>query len=207
MRTDYTDSSSGLASSTLTVQSATLTSNVTCGSAGSGGPYTTATSITGISNPPITVGYCYVYTLTGTDNVGNTVNISTTVKVPFAGIDWTSVTTSNNRTVTCNYTTITAVACSVSGVGNGGTFTAKVRLIDPSQASVNNTTGSTITANQATTGQGSSTPASVTIAQNASASAATFTLTLSNGSNKTATITATIVVNGVTYTVNCQVTT
>jgi hypothetical protein len=45
----------------------------------------------------------------------------------------------------------------------------------------------------------------VTIAQNASASAATFTVSLNNGANKTATITATIVVNGVTYTVNCVV--
>ncbi len=45
----------------------------------------------------------------------------------------------------------------------------------------------------------------MTIAQNASASAATFTVTLNNGANKTATITATIVVNGVTYTVNCAV--
>ena len=48
-------------------------------------------------------------------------------------------------------------------------------------------------------------PAVVTIAQNASASAATFTVTLANGNNKTAMITATIVVNGVTYTVNCAV--
>ena len=148
-----------------------------------------------------------MYILAGTDNVGNTVNISTTVKVPFAGIDWTNITTSNNRTVSCNYTTITAVTCSVSGVGSGGTFTAKVGLIDANQALVNNTTGSTITVNQTTTGQGTSTPATVTIAQSASASAATFTLTLNNGSNKTATITATIVVNGVTYTVNCQVST
>ena len=34
---------------------------------------------------------------------------------------------------------------------------------------------------------------------------AAFTVTLNNGNNKTATITATIVVNGVTYTVNCAV--
>lgn len=38
-----------------------------------------------------------------------------------------------------------------------------------------------------------------------SARSTAFTLTLNNGANKTATITATIVVNGVTYTVNCQV--
>jgi len=44
----------------------------------------------------------------------------------------------------------------------------------------------------------------VTLAQNGAASG-TFTLTLSNGLNKTATIVASITVNGVTYTVNCVV--
>ena len=127
-RTDYTDGGSGLASSTLTVRSATLTSNSTCGAAGSGGPYTSATTISGTTNPTITVGYCYLYTLTGTDKVGNATSVSTLVKVPFAGIDWTNITTSNNRTVSCTYTTITAVTCSVSGVGSGGTFTAAVEL-------------------------------------------------------------------------------
>ena len=184
-----------------------MTSNSTCGAAGSGGPYTSATTISGTTNPTITVGYCYLYTLTGTDKVGNATSISTLVKVPFAGIDWTSITTSNNRTVSCTYTTITAVTCSVSGVGSGGTFTASVELIDANHNPVNNTTGSAITVSQTTTGQGSSTPASVTIAQNASSSAATFTLTLNNGSGKTATITASITVNGVTYTVNCVVST
>ena len=134
-------------------------------------------------------------------------NVSTTVKMPFAGIDWTSITTSNNRTVTCNYTTITAVTCTVSGVGSGGTFTANVRLIDANQNTVSNTTGSTITVTQTTTGQGSGAPVSTTIAQNASASAGAFTLTLNNGGGKTATITASITVNSVTYTVNGQVST
>ena len=206
-RSDYADSGSGLGSSTLTVQSETLTSNSTCGAAGSGGPYTSLTTITGTSNPSITVGYCYRYVLTGTDNVGNTVSISTTVQVPFAGIDWTSITTSNNRTVSCNYSTITAVTCSVAGVGNGGTFTANVRLIDANRNTVANTTGSSITVGQTTTGQGSGSPASTAIAQSATSSTAAFTLTLGNGSNKTATITASITVNSVTYTVNCQVTT
>jgi Chitobiase/beta-hexosaminidase C-terminal domain len=206
-RTDYTDSGSGLASSTLTIQSETLTSNATCGAAGSGGPYTSATTISGTTNPAITVGYCYLYTLTGTDNVGNAVSVSTTVKAPFAGIDWTNITTSNNRTVSCNYTTITAVTCTVSGVGSGGTFTANVRLIDANHNTVANSTGSTITVSQTTTGQGTGAPASTTIAQNASSSAGTFTLTLNNGGSKTATITASITVNSVTYTVNCQVST
>jgi hypothetical protein len=186
------------------VRSTTLTNNSTCGAAGSGGPYTSATTISGTSNPAITVGYCYVYTLTGTDNVGNATSVSTTVKVTFAGITWTNI-TANNQTVNCNYTTITAVTCTVSGVGNGGTFTATVQLIDANRNPVNNTTGSVVTVSQTTTGQGSSTPASVTLAQNGAASG-TFTLTLNNGASKTATITASITVNGVTYTVNCAVT-
>jgi chitobiase/beta-hexosaminidase-like protein len=206
-RTNYSDSGSGLASSTLTVQSETLTSNSTCGAAGSGGPYTSPTTISGTSNPAITVGYCYRYVLTGTDNVGNTTSISTTVKVTFAGIDWTNITTSNNKTVSCNYTTITAVTCSVSGVGSGGTFTAKVGLIDANHNTVANTTGSAINVTQTTTGQGTGSPGSTTIAQNASASTASFTVTLNNGNGKTATITASITVNGVTYTVNCAVST
>ncbi|MGZ4345572.1 MAG: hypothetical protein ACXVFB_00005, partial [Gaiellaceae bacterium] len=201
-RTNYTEASgSGLASSTLTVQSATLTNNNSCGAAGSGGPYTSPTTIAGTTNPAITVGYCYLYTLTGTDNVGNAASVSTLVKVPFAGIDWTAT----SSAPTCTYTVITAVTCTVSGIANGGTWTAKVMLIDANHAAVSNTTGSTITVTQVTAGQGSGAPPSVTIAQNASASAATFTVTLNNGNNKTATITATIVVNGVTYTVNCAV--
>ncbi len=205
-RTNYSDGGSGIGSSTLTIQSETLTGN-SCGAPGSGGPYTSPTTVSGTTNPSITVGYCYLYTLTGTDNVGNTSSISTVVKASFAGIDWTAITTSNNRTVSCNYTTITAVTCSVTGVGQGGTFTAKVELIDASHNPVNNTTGGTLTVSQTTTGQGGGSPASTTVAPNASSSAGSFTVTLGNGNNKTAMITASITVGGVTYTVNCQVST
>jgi Fn3 associated len=205
-RTDYTDGGSGISSSRLTIQSATMTNNSTCGAPGSGGPFTTATTISGTTNVAITVGYCYVYTLTGMDNVGNSTSISTTVKVQFAGIDWTGITTSGG-TVSCNYTTITAVACSVTGVGSGGTFTARVTLIDANHTAVSNTTGSAITVSQSTTGKGSSSPATVSIAQSATGSAAAFTLTLQTGASKAATITASITVNGTTYTVNCQVNT
>jgi hypothetical protein len=83
-RTDYQEAQgagqSGLRSSTLTVQSATLAKNV-CGTPGSGGAYTSPTVITGTANPATATGYCYLYTLTGTDNVGNAASVSTTVKV------------------------------------------------------------------------------------------------------------------------------
>ena len=83
-RTDYTDSGAGLASSILKVQSATYNNN-TCGAAGSGGPFTTTTTVIGTTQPTgITVGYCYLYTLVGTDKVGNTTSLATTVQVPAA---------------------------------------------------------------------------------------------------------------------------
>src|SRR5207244_121213 len=78
-RTDYTEAqsatASGLGSSTLTRASASYSSPNTCGSFGS--------STTIFGSPPesgLATG-CYRYTLTGTDNVGNTLSISTTVKV------------------------------------------------------------------------------------------------------------------------------
>ncbi|MES1248353.1 MAG: invasin domain 3-containing protein, partial [Actinomycetota bacterium] len=72
-RVDYTDADSGLQSSTLTVESATL-SHDSCGTWSS--PQTITGSSYGVSN-----GNCYRFTLTGTDNVGNTASISTVVKV------------------------------------------------------------------------------------------------------------------------------
>ena len=83
-RTDYSEaqslSQSGLASSVLTVESESLTGS-TCGAPGSGGPFTTPVTITGTTQPSgIVTGACYLYTLTGTDNVGNTASISTTVQ-------------------------------------------------------------------------------------------------------------------------------
>jgi hypothetical protein len=82
-RADYTEAqsatASGLASSTLTVQSETLT-GATCGAPGSGGPFTSPTAISGTTQPAgIVGGFCYLYTLTGTDNVGNAVSVKTTV--------------------------------------------------------------------------------------------------------------------------------
>jgi hypothetical protein len=83
LRTDYAEAQSatqsGLNASTLTVQSATLTSG-TCGAPGSGGPFTSPTTITGTTQPSGVVGgFCYVYSLSGTDNVGNAAVVKTTV--------------------------------------------------------------------------------------------------------------------------------
>jgi hypothetical protein len=78
-RTDYTDGGSGLRSSVLTVQSESL-SGSTCGALGSGGPFALVTTIAATTQPSgLQAGYCYVYTLTGTDQVGNVAAVSTTV--------------------------------------------------------------------------------------------------------------------------------
>ncbi len=80
-RTDYTDVGSGIVSSVLTLQSETLTGS-TCGSPGSGGPFTSPTTITGTTQPSgIVTGFCYLYVLTGIDHVGNVASTSVTVTV------------------------------------------------------------------------------------------------------------------------------
>ena len=75
VRTDYgTDAGSGLATSVLTRESATLTAG-TCGTFGSSAIITGTPSQTGL-----TTATCYRYTLTGTDRVGNASAVSTIVK-------------------------------------------------------------------------------------------------------------------------------
>ncbi len=73
-RTDYTDAASGIASSVLTMEQATLTGNV-CGT------YGAATTLTGAPAQSGLATACYRFRLTGTDRVGNTANRSTVVKV------------------------------------------------------------------------------------------------------------------------------
>ncbi len=76
-RTEYTiDAGSGADTSVLTVQTATLAADgTTCGSFGS------STTIVGAPAQSGLAEGCYRYTLTGTDRVGNTSSMSTTVKV------------------------------------------------------------------------------------------------------------------------------
>ena len=73
-RTDYTDGGSGLASSTLAMQTGTLSGNACSG-------YGAPATIVGTASQTVASGNCYLLTLTGTDNVGNTATISTTIKV------------------------------------------------------------------------------------------------------------------------------
>jgi hypothetical protein len=80
-RTDYAEAASatesGLASSTLVRQQFPFL-NDACDT----GTLESTVTITGTTNAPAPVaGKCYVYTLTGTDNVGNTATLKTTVDV------------------------------------------------------------------------------------------------------------------------------
>jgi YVTN family beta-propeller protein len=125
-RSDYTEtqssSQSGLKSSTLTVESETLTGS-TCGSPGSGGPFTVPTTITGTAQPSgITTGSCYLYTLTGIDNVGNTATISTTVQAvpppPLRG-DW-NFASGSGTDLTGNWSPVTLQGTASYGPSGGG---------------------------------------------------------------------------------------
>ncbi len=117
-RTNYAETASatasGLASSTLTRATATV-SGVTCGTFGA------PTTIVG--NPSETalgVG-CYRYTLTGVDNVGNTVSLSTTVIRPAISVAVTSVANGGpttkaliSGTATAGAGSVTVVVCSTA---------------------------------------------------------------------------------------------
>ncbi len=168
-RTDYTDGGSGLSSSVLTVQSESL-SGSTCGAAGSGGPFTTATTITGTTQPSgIQAGYCYVYTLKGTDKVGNTAAISTTV-----------VDNALSFTVTTQPTSVTA--------GTATANTAVVLTAIKNGATDTTYTGAALTwggANDSLSGATPTLPANPTWA----AGKATFGITLVKAETETLTVT------------------
>ena len=73
-RTDYTDATSGIASSTLTREQGTLNADA-CSA------YGAPTTLVGTPAQSGLATGCYRYVLTGTDNVGNTISITTVVKV------------------------------------------------------------------------------------------------------------------------------
>ena len=74
VRTDYTDAGSGIATSTLTREQGTLNADA-CSA------YGAPTTLVGTPAQSGLATGCYRYVLTGTDNVGNTVSITTVVKV------------------------------------------------------------------------------------------------------------------------------
>ena len=140
---------------------------------------------------------------TSTDNT-----VTYNAPAPWAGIGWASPVLTGGGTFACNYAVLTAVTCTASGVGNKGSFTANVRLMDAAHGPVANSTGAPITVSVSTSGEvdagNSGATGSMTIAPGASTTPGTYTLTLKPG-NSTATVTASITVAGVTYTVSCVV--
>jgi hypothetical protein len=134
--------------------------------------------------------------------------VTYTLAAPWAGIGWSSPVLTGGGTFTCDYAVVTAVTCTASGVGNKGSFTANVRLLNASQGPVSNSTGATIAVAVTTSGEvdaGDSGPTgALTIAPAASTTPGTYTLTLKPG-NSVATVTASVTYGGATYTVNCVV--
>jgi hypothetical protein len=95
------------------------------------------------------------------------------------------------------------VTCSVSALSNHGDMvTGKVRLIDSSHNAVTNATGSGINVSYALGGQGGGlAPSSPQSIANGSSATPDISLQMNNGNNKTAMLTASVTVNGTTYTV------
>ena len=118
-RTDWTDAESGLKTSTLTRQAATLTAGV-CG--------TFTGTITTLVGTPLQTGLatnCYKYTLTGTDNALNATSISTIVKY--------DVTAPTPGALTVNGTV--ASVAGTSSTANAGSFTIGTRTANTDAAS------------------------------------------------------------------------
>jgi hypothetical protein len=140
-----------------------------------------------------------VYSSDGNFNASTSSNF--TQQIVNMGIDWTNSLPAG-ATFSCTYTTITAVTCSVSNLGNGGaTVTGMVRLIDASHNAVTNT-GSSISVSYTLSGKaGGLTPTSPRSIANGSSVTPSISFTMDNGSSKTATLVATVIVNGATYTV------
>ncbi|HWH11110.1 MAG TPA: chitobiase/beta-hexosaminidase C-terminal domain-containing protein [Solirubrobacteraceae bacterium] len=182
-RTDYTDGTSGLASSALTLATAAL-SGGTC--AGFGTP----TTITGSPTQSATGATCYQYTLTGTDNVGNTAAISTIVKVDTTAPSPPTITLSG---ATGNTFINGATVYTNPQTGNSGGFTATATSAD-SESGIQGITFPTLAGFTGGGGTTTSSPYTTTYAWPAAATASgpqTVTATDNAGLTDTNTFTVT----------------
>ena len=205
----------------VTGQNTTYTAAVAAVSPGAGTPTGTVSftdggsAITGCTNVSLSAGaatctetslttgsHTIVATYAGDTNfTGSTsANFSESVNI-FAGIDFVKSAPAGG-TFSCTYTTITAVTCSLTGLGNGGaTVSGTIRLVNASHTAVTNT-GGAIPVSYSLANQASGlTPASPQSINNGASATPTISFTMNNGNNKTATLTASVVVNGATYTV------
>jgi hypothetical protein len=122
-----------------------------------------------------------------------------------AGIVLSSITTNPVPNIACSGS-VGSVACSSTGQGNmtGRTLVARFTLQDQYGNVVTNNTGSAVTIDLGTTGQGSVTPSgtsALSIGNGSSGTSVAFTLTRDSGNNKTVVMTATVHGTGQTLTV------
>jgi hypothetical protein len=164
----------------------------------------TVTLSSGVAHPsstetPTTVGnYSFKAHYNGDTNYTAADSGCEALNVNPAGIDWTNSLPAG-ATLSCNYTTITAVTCSVGNVKNS-TVTGKVRLIDASHNAVTNTGAPISGVTYTLTGDASNlTPASPQSIATGSSVTPSISFTMSSGNNRTATLVATVTINGTLY--------
>lgn len=109
-RTEFSDGGSGLASSTLTRQDGTL-------SAGSCSAYAAPTVLAGTPAQSGLATGCYLYVLTGTDNVGNAASISTAVEVDVTNPISGSITVNGGQPYSTGTVAVSKVDFTDSGSG------------------------------------------------------------------------------------------
>ncbi len=124
-RTDYAETQSGTAAglrtSTLTRENGTLSGNA-CSA------YGAPTTLVGApAQGPFATG-CYRYTLTGTDNVGNAVSVTTTVKVDTSGPSVASVTVGSVSNANDSFASGSTFY--YRPAGSGGTFAVATAASD-----------------------------------------------------------------------------
>lgn len=192
-RTDYTDASSGIASSTLVREEAPLLTNGTgnCGTFAS--PTTIVASPTQNAGAGIASGNCYRYTLTGTDNVSNTVSISTVVKVDTTAPDFGSPALTLSDTGNFAYYPGTGTAVYYNGTtGTSSSFTVNAPNVTDPQSGIQNVIFPSIAS---FTGGGTdpASPFTATYTWSSSSATGSQTVTATNGINATSTSTFSLV--------------
>jgi hypothetical protein len=130
------------------------------------------------------------------NNPGLSVTVSPAARV---GIVLSNITAAPSPALTCTGSVGSLSCSSVNESNAAATLTAKISLADQYQNIVTNTTGSSITIDLATSGDGNVTPTganALTITNGSSTTSTpgtgTFTLTRNNGNNKLVTMTATV---------------
>ena len=182
VRTSYdTDTESGVAGTTLVRERATLAGNV-CATT-----WTNATTIVGSpTQSGLASGFCYRYTLTGTDNVGNTAAIFTMVKLD------TSAPTFGSPALTLAETGAFAFVSGTTayyngGSGTGSSITVSAPNVTDPETTIQDVTFPALADGFAGGGSDASAPYSATYTWSASADSGAKSVTATNGIANTST--------------------